>query len=175
MKNNNKKRLAFVFVLVLIVGFIAVLISMGKIDKQSEDTTTLFSARVSYVSVRNEGKTSYIEIGLYEYDNAIVLPMISSEITNEVIGIKRGEEVYFRVDNAKVGQMNIADYVDIVALRTETGNILSLEHYNEYMRALAKPGRISGCVAVLILTLIDISLAVSIIKQRRGNNEAQIG
>ena len=74
------------------------------------------------------------------------------------LSVKPGEKIRFRVTNGASDDLNTVAFVDIVALDVEGSTVLSLEAYNAAIRQVARPARIAGCVAAVLLLLVSLVL-----------------
>lgn len=101
--------------LLLFVAMIGLIISMSKIDKQTEDTTTFYTATVIGVDVTNTGENIFAEIRTKEYDTALYISTnISKNIRmDDVRNLRNGETIFFGIENIKVHQMNKVEFVNI--------------------------------------------------------------
>ena len=155
------KKSAIVVMIVSLLLFAAttgILISMSKIDKQTEDTTTFYTATVIGVDITNTGKNISAEIHTNEYNTSLLISVnISKNISmDDVRDLKKGQTIFFGIEKKKARQMNEVEFVNITALKTDTKEILSLEEYNTCIHDSAYPARIAGIVlasAFLFLSL----------------------
>ena len=159
MKRRSTKKIIIVVPLLISVVVMGLLVSMSKIDKQTEKATTLFKATISDISVTNTGKRTFVEIYTKEYKTVLYIAnSVCKHIEiDEIKSLKKGQIVNFRIENAKVEQMNQVEFINIVSLGTDFEECFSLEDYNEYIFESAIPSRVIGVV------ISSASLIVSII------------
>lgn len=141
--------------LLLFVATVGLIISMSKIDKQTDATTTLYTATVTGVDITDMGDKASAEIHTREYRTSLYISTnIAKSIKMEDIrSLKDGQTISFRIENIKVRQMNEVEFVNIVSLRTDTKEILSLDDYNKFIYNSAYPARVASVVmALLFLT-----------------------
>ena len=150
---NKPKHIVAVFVVSMFfcVAFVGVVLSMHQIDKQSLNTTTIYTATVADIKITGSDDNFWIEIYTDEYSNYF---LISSNITKQIDVEKInntmvGQKIFFRIDNKKVYQINKQQFVDILSLNTDSDIIFSLEDYNGYMRSCAQPARMAGAAAAM--------------------------
>lgn len=150
--------------LVLLAGTIGVLISMRGIDRQAADSTTFCQATVTEAHVVSTGKDLFAEIHTEEYSAALyVSTNVCKRIDAENISaLRRGQKIFFGVENQKAQQLNRTEFVDITALGTEAGDIFSLEEYNAVLHQAAQPARIAGLVMAGIFLVIALLCALRI-------------
>lgn len=168
MRKQKLRWAVLIISALLSLGTVGILFCMRNIDKQTEDTTTLYSATVETIKITDTGKHIYTEIHTKEYHAVL---MISTNTTqnidlNDIRNLQNGQRIYFRIENSKIGQMtNAADQsnnvnlINIISLETETKCIFSLEDNNKYFRIAAYPARIAGIVmALLFLSISSVNL-----------------
>lgn len=158
MKKSKVKTAIMIVSLLFFVATIGLMIFMSKIDRQTEDTTTLYTATVSGAEVTDTGENVFAEIRTKEYNTALYIPKnISKSIKiDDVKNLKNGQTILFRIENSKTRQMNEVEFVNITSLKTETEDILSLEEYNACMRSSAYPARIASVVMALVFLCISL-------------------
>jgi hypothetical protein len=140
-----------IFSMLFFLGTVGIMISMTPIDKQTEDTTTDYSATVSNIQITDTGKSTYVAIQTKEYDSALQISTNISDKLNmdDVRRLQEDQKIFFRIENTKAGQMNTAQAVHIVSLQTEQTDIFTLDDYNAYMKQAAYPARIASMIAAL--------------------------
>lgn len=145
---NKAKRNIFFMILFffLFLVMIGLLIVSSAIDKQTDGTTTLYTATVSSVDVTDTGNAVSADIYIREYDTSLYLTTSVCENIkmDDLRDLNEGEMIFFRIENIKVEQMNEVEFLDIVSLKTDKKEIFTLEQYNQYMRDTACPTRIAG-------------------------------
>ena len=156
------RRSIIIFVLIvsifLFVGLVGLIIVIDSIDKQTEDSTTCFTATVDRVVTAGKGNRKHADIYLKEHETSLLITtnIIGSINMSALTELEEGETVYFRIKNAKVTQMNEAPFIDIVSLETDTEPIFTLADYNTYMNIAARPARIAAVVVALLLLSISV-------------------
>ena len=171
MKKSKIKITVMIISLLLFVATIGLTISMSKIDKQTEDTTTLYTATVTDVNITNTQKNIFIEINTKEYNTALhISTNISKNIEIEdVKKLKNGQTIFFRIENTQVHQINEIEFVNITSLKTNTKDILSLEEYNKCIYNAARPARIASIVMASLFLSISMFCYLKIIKRKTGD------
>lgn len=157
----NKSKIMLVIMIVsmlLFVVTIGLIISMSKIDKQNEDTTSLFTATVSGIDISDIGEKISAKIHIKEYKTSL---QISTNISkyiemDDVRDLKNGQTIFFRIENIKVEQMNIVEFINIVSLKTNTKDIFSLDEYNKYIYNSAHPTRIASIIIALLFLFTSL-------------------
>lgn len=172
VKNTNKIA-AIIFLLIFIVTT-GILISMGGIDRQSEDNTVLFTATVKNTEIVDTGEHISAEIHTEEYKAGLYLSksICDGMETEDIEALKAGEKISFRVENTKVAQLDQAEFVNITAMKTETKEILSLDDYNRYMRDAAYPARTAGGVVTMLSLFGALFFGVKSRRAKRLNLKA---
>ena len=170
---KNPKIIIAIISLWLFVGTIAVVISMHGIDKQTENTTTSYTATVSGVEITNTGEGKFAEIDVKEYRNHLAITTNISKHINidDVQNLKNGQIIYFQIENVKVQHLNNSAFVDITSLKTDEKVIFSLDEYNQYMRISAYPARIAGIVFSLLFLSISVFCFYKIKRNRTRNSD----
>ena len=168
MKNINYK-LFLVISIIFFVGFLVIFLAVISDYKQSNETTTLYTATVSRVDIADTGTQLFVNIYTNEFDNYF---SISSNITKNISidsieEIKNGQKIYFRIKNTIVKDIDKVIFLPINSLSTETKNIFSLEDYNKYLQKESYPARI----VCIIMAIIFLGIAIlSYIKIRARNH-----
>lgn len=168
MRVKNTNKIAVIIFSLIFVVSTGLLISMGGIDRQSEDNTVLFTATVKNTEIMDTGENISVEINTKEFKAGLYLQQsICNEMgVEDIEALKIGEKISFRVEKAKAEQLDKAEFVNIAALKTEMKVILSLEDYNGYMRDAAYPARVAGG-AIAMLSLFGALFFW--VKSRRAN------
>ncbi len=164
MKKSSIKVFILIISIVFFIGSIGLLIIMSQAYKQSEDTTTYYSATVSYINVTDTGESTYAEIYTEEYETVLeILPNICKNINmDDVKNLKIGQRIFFRIQNIKSNQMNEVFFVDIVSLRTESKDIFSLDEYNSYTKNSIYHPRIAAVIMAMFFLTIALNCFLSI-------------
>ena len=162
-KQTVKTVVMFIFVLLFVV-MIGLLISMSKIDKQTEDTTTFYTATVVDVSINTVGDNTFAEIYTNEYSTALY---VSTNIGNNIKiddmeNLTNGQRIIFGIEKAKVEQMDKVEFVNITSLKTDTKDIISLDDYNKYIRNSAYPARIVCSIMASLFFFVSILCYIKI-------------
>lgn len=167
LKKMKKLRSNIVIMFVslqFLVVTIGLIVSMSKIDKQTEDTTSLYTATVIGVDVTNTGENIFAEIHTKEYNTSLYISTnICKNIRmDDVTNLREGQTIYFRIENIKVPQMNKVEFVNITSLKTDMKDILSLEEYNKYIYNSAYSARIVSISMVLFFLSVAIFCCLKI-------------
>lgn len=131
---------------------------MSEIDKLNENNTTLFTATVNRVDVIDSGDGIFAKIYVNEYDTCL---QISTNICkyieiDDICKLKNGQTIFFRIENIKVEQMNIVEFINVVSLKTNTKDIFSLDEYNKYIYNSAQPTRIASIIIALLFLFTSL-------------------
>lgn len=131
---------------------------MSSVTKQTEETTSLYTATVQEVYISGAGNRAYTEIRVKEYDTLLYISanLCKSIEIVDIKELKEGDIIFFRIEDIKVEHLDNAEFVDIVSLKTEEKNILTLEDYNEYMYNAALPARITSVIMALVFLFISV-------------------
>lgn len=164
MKKTKIQTVILIVVIVFFVGTMGTLFFMSQIDKQSEETTTLYPATIAFVQVTETGENIHIEILTKEYSSALYISNTIGKNVNveDIRQLKSGQKIWFRIENIKSDQINHADFIDIVSLKTETADIFSLENYNQWIADSAYPARRSAVILAGLFLLIALFCLLSI-------------
>lgn len=157
----KKSKISIVIMVVSLLFFvltIGLMISMSKIDKQTEDTTTFYTATVVSVDITNTEENIFAEIHTKEYTTSLhISTNISKNIKmNDVRKLKNGQTIFFGIENIKARQMNKVEFVNITSLKTDAKDIFSLEDYNECIHNSAYPARIVSIVMASLFLSISL-------------------
>lgn len=175
MKNIKTAKIIMIIAFSLSVVFFILLISMRNIDRQTENTTTLFAATVEKTVINTATDKPHAEIHTVEYGNWFYITQnIGSNINiDDLKTLEKGEKIYFRIENKKTKDINNVIFIDIVSLKTDDKNIFTIEDYNKYMHDAAVAPRIAGIVLSLSLFCVSFCCFIRIIRIKRLiNNRA---
>lgn len=169
MKKSKIIIVIMIVSLLLFVATIGLIISMSEIDKQTEDTTTFYTATVISVDVTNTGENIFAEIHTKEYNTSLhISTNISKNIRmDDVRNLRNGQTIFFGIENIKIGQMNKAEFVNITSLKTDTKDIFSLEEYNKCIHNSAYPTRIASIVMASLFLSISLFCYLKIKRKKR--------
>lgn len=169
MNRSNIKFIILIISIVFFIGTIGLITFMYQIDKQTEDTTTYYSATITTTRIINTGENVSAEIYTKEYSTSLyITTTISKNIDmNDIRELKKGQKIFFRIENIKSAQMNKVDFIDIVSLNTDAKDIFSLDEYNRYMNSFAYPTRIAGVVLALLFMAISL-FCIFLIRRKQG-------
>ncbi len=175
MRVKNTNKIAVIIFLLILVVSTGLLISMGGIDRQSEDNTVLFTATVKSTVFMDTGENISVEINTEEFKAGLYLQQsICNEMgVEDIEALKIGEKISFRVEKAKAEQLDKAEFVNIAALKTEMKVILSLEDYNGYMRDAAYPARMAGGAIAMLSLFGALFFWVKSRRAKRSNRKAK--
>ena len=165
----NSRRVKIVIMIVSLLFFViltGVLVSMYEIDKQTEDTTTLYIATIKNIHIAGTMENTYAEIFTNEYDSALrVSTNIASKIDiDSVKELNKGQMIFFRIENFKVEQMDQVEFLDIVSLSTNVKEIYNLDEYNEHIHNAAHPARVTGVVMAVVSLIVALFCCLAIRK-----------
>lgn len=153
--------IASVFFLLVTIGLI---ISMSKIDKQTAETSTFYTATVSNVDITDTGKniSAIIQTKEYKTDLHISVNICKAINMDDVRALKDSQQISFTIENIRATQMDSVEFLPITSLKTATKEIFSLEDYNGYTQTAAYAPRntaiifASGCLLVAVYSFIKI-------------------
>ena len=102
VKNTNKIAV-IIFSLILVVST-GLLISMGGIDRQSEDNTVLFTATVKSTVIMDSGENISVEVNTEEFKAGLYLQQsICNEMgVEDIEALKIGEKYRFGLKKRKL-------------------------------------------------------------------------
>ena len=154
--------------LLFFIAMIGVIIFMSRIDKQTEDTTALYTATVMGVDINNIGENVFAEIHTKEYSTSLYISTnIGQNIDiDDVRNLKNGQTIFFRIENVKVQQMNKVEFVNITALKTDTNDIFSLEDYNNCIYNSAYPARVASVIMASLFLSFSLLFYLKINKNK---------
>lgn len=159
-KMNNSKIINIIMTisLILFVAMIGLIVSMNKMDKLTEETTSSYTATVIGVDVVDTGVDVFAEIQTKENSTSLYISAnICKKIDiDEIRNLRNGQTIFFRIENIKKQQMNTVEFINITSLKTDTKEIFSLEEYNKCMHSSVYPARIAGIIIASLFLSISI-------------------
>ena len=141
----------------LILGGIAGLTVMTNIEKPSDDNTIEFMATVKNVEIRVLNSSKDGVVRTEEYSTILVVPNVEKTVDiNDFNNLQSGQTIFFKIDNIWADQFEEMMGCQIVSLRTEKKEILTLNSYNEYK------GRREFRAVLTVIIFCPILLLISI-------------
>lgn len=177
MKKNKTKIIVMFVSTILFIATIGLIISINKIDKQTENTTTSYIATVIDVDITDTGNGVFAEIYTNEYNTTLYISTnICKNIRmDDVKNLEKGETIFFRIENMKVKQMGNVRFVNIISLKTETENIFTLNQYNKSTSNSVFHTRIAGVAMSLFFFFIALFNYLSVRKNKTGSGNGKTG
>lgn len=168
MKKTILKLIIIIVSFVFFINMVILLLFTSKIDKQTDNTTTYYSATVSNTKIW-KGKDIYVNIRTNEYDNDLTITTSIEKNINldDVRNLQNGQKIFFRIENYKTDDINKVPFIDIVSLSTETKDIFTLDDYNKFMSVAAYPGRIVGFIVALLFLSISVYNLFTLIRKAK--------
>lgn len=115
-------------ILFLLVGFVPLFY-----PELTTNNTTEFEA--TFLSYELKDNSTYIRTEEYN-TNLIIADNEQIDNINELTSLNPNTKIYFRIENEFLSNLQSSEFIYIVSLRTETGDILTLESYNnEYLNS----------------------------------------
>lgn len=172
--NKTIYKILIIIFAILFLGSLGSMRVMGKIDKQTENTTTEFTATVNHVKVNDSMQQA--EIYTNEFDAFLfITPGIGEYINlDDVKNLTSGQTIYFRIENMYTSGMHESIFLAITELKTDTKDIFTLEEYNEYTSQTIYPTRITGIVFTLA-SLVAIVICWIKMKKVKSTNGTENG
>lgn len=157
MKPKKKLVVCSVLLLLLSMGMYGIYRNLNSADKQTLQTTYEFTATVTEVTVTN-GAEAYVKIHTEEYGDALRLSSAAAKRMDltDVCNLHNGQRITFRIENKWLQRFAEADYGEIVALKTEEKEILSLTDYNKYEHESVLPARAAAAISAVVLLLLSL-------------------
>lgn len=151
--------------LIFIAGVSSLIAILDTNKNLSETDTTEFFATAMKVEIEGSGSGAYGTIYTEEYGGKLKIRNINQiQKKNELLNLKSGQTVYFRIENGWLNQFEIMEFVYIVSLRTEKNELLSLNVYNQHLEAQRTTGMI---VSILICAISLFFISSNISKLRK--------
>ena len=179
IKVRYKKIMMIVSILLVVLsgGMIGIVIMINTTE-YSEINTTEFTATVRGVEIKGEDTHTHYIIYSEEYGDKLNTYNIRrigdiSDFDN----LKKGQTVFFRMENIWLNQYEDMTFFPIISIRTEEKEIVSLSDYNSEKEALRFAPTIAGVVVALIflcLSLYCIFLLKGINIFRRLKNNSKL-
>lgn len=130
-KKNVVKRICIVAIIIFIlsVSFLAI---MSSEDKFRDEDTVEIEATIKYAEYTENVEKPSLKIYTEEFSNSLsILWDINRNI--DINDLKPGCKIVFRVRNGVEDILDKEGLVDLISIRTEEKEILSLSEYNEHM------------------------------------------
>lgn len=150
-----KNKIFLILFIVLFCGVTGLNIIMAKESKQTENSTNLYQATVLDVEVTSIGEDKTVMIKTEEYSTRLFVTSFVCRNINfdNLLDLKSGQKIFFRIQSKKDFQMNAVDFLDIVELKTESKNIFTLDNYNSIISDELYPPRLIGAVTSVVFLI----------------------
>lgn len=170
----KKKRVyifLFVLCLVLSLGSARLLSMIYSSERMTVENTVPYEATVTSIEMietANGGR----EVWIYtkEYSNAF---RISARFckrlgTDKALTIKKGEEVNLRIGSLDAEQsLNTAVFVDIVALKTDSTDVITMDEYNAIMHSTSASAKSASVMMIGVFAALSIFFFLRSKKMRK--------
>ena len=168
MRSYKRKSVLLAVSVLILIMFIVVTVHFKQNGRQSDETTTAFSATVKNVVMTETETKIYPKIYVNESETCLLINSISEEIDlNIVRNLQPGQKIYFRIENYKAKQLEEAKIVDIVSLRTDTQVIYSLDDYNRHFNESVYPrSRTTSYIFIALNAAVIVLTYLSMKKQK---------
>lgn len=171
MRSYKRKSVLLAVSVLILIMFIVVTVHFKQNGRQSDETTTAFSATVKYVVVNETEDRIYPQIHINEADTYFMIrSSVSKQIDlDKVRNLQPGQKIYFTIENYKAQQLDKVRFVDITSLRTDTQVIYSLDDYNSYFNKMAQSRRTTTYTLITLNFAVIVLTFLSMKKQRSQN------
>lgn len=171
MRSYKRKSVLLAVSVLILIMFIVVTVHFKQNGRQSEETTTAFSATVKYVVVNKTEESIYPQIHINEAETYFMIrSSVSKQIDlDKVRNLQPGQKIYFTIENYKAQQLDKVRFVDITSLRTDTQVIYSLDDYNSYFNKMAQSRRTTTYTLITLNFAVIVLTFLSMKKQRSQN------
>ncbi len=132
---KQKKIITVIGIISLLIfgGIIANIFIMNTKQNLSETNTTEFLGTVKNVATTGTGGDEYGVLCTMEYEAKLYIYHINDFIdTSEFINLQPGQLIYFRIENAWLDTFDEINFVNIVSLRTNEKDLISLNNYIKF-------------------------------------------
>lgn len=165
---NRFSLLVLIIPVFFLIGALGNIIIMNNMEEFSEGNTTEFMATVVHVNVNAPATTERDILYTEEYTDKINLLNIRKFIDmKDFAYIQPGQIIFFRVDNVLLDQFDKIKSINIVSLRTEEKEIVSLSRYNEAGERELFFVTVAGSIIIAISILSIIVIIARAISHRR--------
>ncbi|MBP3300468.1 MAG: hypothetical protein J6M34_03070 [Clostridia bacterium] len=129
------RRIAIIILSILLVGTVCLLLSDQNEDKQTEVSTLEKTATVKYITEKVSENKNYLYIYTQEFDAPLyVFPHVFETLKSEDLScLSEGTKIQFRISPDSEALLKTGPFLSILALRTDSCTIFSLDDYNAAM------------------------------------------
>lgn len=156
---KQKKIITVIGIISLLIfgGIIANIFIMNTKQNLSETNTTEFLGTVKNVATTGTGSDEYGVLCTMEYEAKLYIYHINDFIdTSEFINLQPGQLIYFRIENAWLDTFDEINFVNIVSLRTNEKDLISLNNYIKFMDKQQRNAIVISIVTAILFLLIFI-------------------
>ena len=156
---KQKKIITVIGIISLLIfgGIIANIFIMNTKQNLSETNTTEFLGTVKNVATTGTGGDEYGVLCTMEYEAKLYIYHINDFIdTSEFINLQQGQLIYFRIENAWLDTFDEINFVNIVSLRTNEKDLISLNNYIKFMDKQQRNAIVISIVTAILFLLIFI-------------------
>ena len=167
MKKFKPSILIFILLLLFFIGSLMLFFQLFSLYNQTEDNTVSYTATVESVEFNQIGSNPRLLIHTQEYTNALMLhTSVEKQMDLETVSqLQKGDTITFRIEKRNAEEMNNADLMMIVSLKTDTSELLTLEQFNQYIEPATYPSKIASLV---LSTTFLIGCAISLYSVKKG-------
>lgn len=128
---------------------------MKLFENMTEDNTVEYAATVRSIEKKEVGKSG-TEIRIYteEFPNSfrVVGRLCSALGTDKILEIGKGDKISFRIEATESALLSDEPvFVNVVSLKTEYSELISLNEYNSIMHDTPMPTKTANIALVVIL------------------------
>ncbi len=169
--SNKAKRIILIVNGFLIIGLLGCSIVMSQDSRISESDTSEYTATVTKTETVGTGENIHVKIYTEEYKNYwVIISNIATRIDLEPINsLSPGQSITLRIRREAVAALNngSTEFIDIVSLKTDSTEIITLEDYRNISSAAMVPAKISICI---FNSLLIIATVILIIRMKKKQN-----
>lgn len=141
--------------LALAIVFMILFSAVKSFGNMTEDNTVLYVATVRSIERKTIGDNgTEIMIHTEEFPNAFrVMGRLCSALgTDKMFNIEKGDKISFRIEATESSLLSEETaFVNIVSLRTNDAELISLNEYNSIMHETLMPTKTANIVLIVIL------------------------
>lgn len=169
-RKDRSKTLGFISLALAIVLTI-IFSEMKLFENMTEDNTVEYAVTVRSIEKKEVGKSG-TEIMIYtdQFSNAFrVMGRLCGALDmDKLLDVKQGDKISFRIEATESALLSDKPvFVDVVSMKTDDSELLSLNEYNRIMHDTLMPTKVVNVALIVILFGLAIFFFARTKKQRR--------
>lgn len=167
-----KKTIMIAIAIIFSISMIINLINLNNDELLSDSNTMELSATVTRVEILESSYEKTFVIHTKEYGDKIRLHLKSDFAeSDDIANIGKGETIYFRVKNIWAEKLDSLSFFEIVSLKSEKKEIISVDEQNEEILSQRQQATITSVIMLVgVCAICSVFIARSVKQKKTSEN-----